>query len=336
MSTLLSIGMLLGGLALVFYGANFLTDGASSIARRMQVSALVIGLTVVAIGTSTPELAVSLSSAIQGKEGIALGNVLGSNIFNILNILGITAIITPLRVGKSTLYAEIPIVFVISTTLILLANDTLLHNSTINSLDHGDGLVLLFFFFLFMCYTFYIARKKGTKGKDATQQPDSNAPQIKIYGWWLSIGMVIGGLVMLIVGGNLFTEGASAIARALGVSESVIGLTLVAVGTSVPELATSIVAARKGEVDMAIGNIVGSNIFNIALILGTTATIRPIETGGITLLDYGVMLLAVVLLFLFTLFYGKREIKRLEGVALLSVYIIYTVWLILQETSYLA
>ena len=226
--------------------------------------------------------------------------------------------------------------FVISTTLILLANDTLLHNSTINSLDHGDGLVLLLFFFLFMCYTFYIARKKGTKGKDATQQPDSNAPQIKIYGWWLSIGMVIGGLVMLIVGGNLFTEGASAIARALGVSESVIGLTLVAVGTSVPELATSIVAARKGEVDMAIGNIVGSNIFNIALILGTTATIRPIETGGITLLDYGVMLLAVVLLFLFTLFYGKREIKRLEGVALLSVYIIYTVWLILQETSYLA
>ena len=330
MSTLLSIGMLLGGLALVFYGANFLTDGASSIARRMQVSALVIGLTVVAIGTSTPELAVSLSSAIQGKEGIALGNVLGSNIFNILNILGITAIITPLRVGKSTLYAEIPIVFVISTTLILLANDTLLHNSTINSLDHGDGLVLLLFFFLFMCYTFYIARKKGTKGKDATQQPDSNAPQIKIYGWWLSIGMVIGGLVMLIVGGNLFTEGASAIARALGVSESV------AVGTSVPELATSIVAARKGEVDMAIGNIVGSNIFNIALILGTTATIRPIETGGITLLDYGVMLLAVVLLFLFTLFYGKREIKRLEGVALLSVYIIYTAWLILQETSYLA
>ena len=333
MSTLLSIGMLLGGLALVFYGANFLTDGASSIARRMQVSALVIGLTVVAIGTSTPELAVSLSSAIQGKEGIALGNVLGSNI---LNILGITAIITPLRVGKSTLYAEIPIVFVISTTLILLANDTLLHNSTINSLDHGDGLVLLLFFFLFMCYTFYIARKKGTKGKDATQQPDSNAPQIKIYGWWLSIGMVIGGLVMLIVGGNLFTEGASAIARALGVSESVIGLTLVAVGTSVPELATSILAAKKGEVDMAIGNIVGSNIFNIALILGTTATIRPIETGGITLPDYGVMLLAVVLLFLFTLFYGKREIKRLEGVALLSVYIIYTVWLILQETSYLA
>ena len=143
MSTLLSIGMLLGGLALVFYGANFLTDGASSIARRMQVSALVIGLTVVAIGTSTPELAVSLSSAIQGKESIALGNVLGSNIFNILTILGVTAIITPLRVGKSTLYAEIPMVFVISIALILLANDTLLHNSTINSLDHGDGLELL-------------------------------------------------------------------------------------------------------------------------------------------------------------------------------------------------
>ena len=158
MSTLLSIGMLLGGLALVFYGANFLTDGASSIARRMQVSALVIGLTVVAIGTSTPELAVSLSSAIQGKEGIALGNVLGSNIFNILNILGITAIITPLRVGKSTLYAEVPMVFVISIALILLANDTLLHNSTINSLDHGDGLVLLLFFFLFNPKIFFQRR----------------------------------------------------------------------------------------------------------------------------------------------------------------------------------
>lgn len=336
MSTLLSIAMLLGGLVLIFYGANFLTDGASSIARRMQVSALVIGLTVVAIGTSTPELAVSLSSAIHGKESIALGNVLGSNIFNILAILGVTAIITPLRVGKSTLYAEIPMVFIFSISLILLANDAVVHSATVNSLDRIDGLVLLFFFALFMCYTIYIARKKGTKEMDEAHQPDGDAPKIKVYNWWLSIVMVIGGLVMLVVGGNLFTEGASAIARALGVSESVIGLTLVAVGTSVPELATSIVAARKGEVDMAIGNIVGSNIFNIALILGTTATIRPIKSEGITLLDYGVMLLAVVLLFLFTLFYGKREIKRLEGAALLLVYITYTVWLILQETSTLA
>lgn len=219
-----------------------------------------------------------------------------------------------------------------SIVLIVLASDTLLQSGSINSVDRSDGIVLLLFFLLFMGYTFYIARKSILTEKETKDQPGNNTPQIKIYGWWLSIGMIVGGLVMLIVGGNLFTEGASAIARSLGVSESIIGLTLVAIGTSVPELATAIVAARKGEADMAIGNVVGSNIFNIIFILGLTATVRPIETAGITALDYGVMMLAVALLFIFTLFYGKREIKRLEGGILLFVYLAYTIWLVLQQT----
>ncbi len=331
MNLLISILMLLGGLALIYYGANFLTDGASSIARRMQVSGLVIGLTIVAVGTSTPELAVSLTSAIQGKESISLGNVVGSNIFNILAILGPVALISPLKVAKSTTYVEIPMLIIFSVILLILAQDTLFEGSAgADVISRGDGIILLLLFFMFISYTFYIARKSIREEKALkTESPD--APKIKVYGWGLSILMVLGGLAMLVFGGNTFTIGASDIARALGVQEAIIGLTLVAFGTSVPELATSIIAARKGHADMAIGNIVGSNIFNTIFILGITATVLPIPTQGITAFDFGVMMLATILLFMFTLFYGKREIKRLEGFILLATYLAYTTWLVAQQ-----
>ncbi len=323
--------MLLGGLALIYYGANFLTDGASSIARRMQISGLVIGLTIVAIGTSTPELAVSLTSAIQGKASIALGNVVGSNIFNILAILGLVALISPIKVAKSTTYVEIPMLLVISTALLVLAQDSIFGGATdMDSLCQGDGIVLLLLFAMFIGYTFYIAHK-GMQEEKALNTELPEAPRIKVYGWGLSVLMVLGGFAMLIVGGNVFTQGASEIARALGVQEAIIGLTLVAIGTSVPELATSVIAARKGHTDMAIGNIVGSNIFNATFILGISSAVHPIATAGITTFDFGIMMLATILLFVFSLLYGKLELKRIEGFILLAIYVAYTTWLVVQQ-----
>lgn len=319
---LFSIAILLVGLAMIYYGANFLTDGASSIAKKMRVSTLVIGLTVVAMGTSAPELAVSLTSALGGKSDIAIGNVVGSNIFNILVILGITAMILPLSVSKSTTKVEIPMVVFFSLLCTILCSDVLLRRGAENIIDRVEGLILLGFFVLFMLYTMYIARREGEEA-----QQDFG---IKEYPWWLALIMIVGGLAMLVFGGRFFTNGASDIARSLGVSEAVIGLTLVAFGTSVPELATSIIAARKGQVDMAIGNVVGSNLFNLLLILGATATIQPIRISGISYLDYGVMILSSVLLFFFTLYFGQRKILRWEGGLLFAVYVGYTLLLLYQ------
>lgn len=322
MSMWLSILLLLAGLAMIFYGANLLTDGASSIAKRMRVTPLVIGLTVVAMGTSAPEMAVSLTSAISGKSDISLGNVVGSNIFNILAILGLTALVKPLKVATTTTRVEIPVVILLTIITSVLCLDTMVNGASINVIDRSEGMVLLAFFILFMAYTMFIARRE--------EESAENALEIKQYPIWLSIVMLLGGLALLIFGGRFFTNGASDIARWLGVSEAVIGLTLVALGTSVPELATSLVAARKGQVDMAIGNVVGSNIFNLLFILGTTAVVKPIGISGITLVDYGTMLLAVVLLYLFTICFGHRKILRLEGLVLLLCYIAYNTFLVLR------
>ncbi|MBB6276605.1 calcium/sodium antiporter [Porphyromonas circumdentaria] len=318
----LSVLLLLAGLAMIFYGANLLTDGASSIAKRMRVTPLVIGLTVVAMGTSAPEMAVSLTSAIGGKSDIALGNVVGSNIFNILAILGLTALVKPLKVATTTTRVEIPVVILLTLVVSILCLDTLVNGASVNMIDRSEGFVLLSFFILFMAYTMFIARRE--------EPSEENAPEIKQYSLWLSILMVLLGLTFLALGGRFFTNGAADIARALGVSEAVIGLTLVALGTSIPELATSLVAARKGQVDMAIGNVVGSNIFNLLFILGTTAVIKPITISGITLMDYAAMLLAVVLLYLFTICFGQRKILRLEGLVLLLCFVAYNVFLVLR------
>lgn len=319
---ILSILLLIAGLAMIVYGANFLTDGASSIAKRMNISPLVIGLTVVAMGTSTPELAVSLSSAVAGKSDIALGNVVGSNIFNILGILGITALIKPLRVAGTTTKVEIPLLVLVTAVASVLCLDMLIDGASANMIARAEGLVLLAFFALFMAYTMYIARRESDNSE--------NAPVVKQFSTLLSVVMILGGLGLLVLGGNFFTKGASDIARALGVSEAVIGLTLVAVGTSVPELATSLVAARKGQVDMAIGNVVGSNIFNLLFILGATSLVQPIAISGITLVDYAVMFLAAVLLYMFTLCFGQRRILRWEGLLLLLCYVIYNASLLLR------
>lgn len=314
----MDIVCLLGGLVLILLGANYLTDGASSLAKRFKISDLVIGLTVVAFGTSAPELAVSLSSAIKGSADIAIGNVVGSNMFNTLMIVGCTAFFAPIIVTRNTLLKEIPLCILASVALLAISNDMLLDKQPLDMVSRTDGFLLLLFFIIFMVYTFSIARQHG----------DEEAEEVKQIPLWLSLIYIIGGLAALVFGGNIFVDGATGIARSLGVSESVIGLTLVAGGTSLPELATSVVAALKKNPEMAIGNVVGSNLFNIFLVLGASATITPLNLIGITNFDLLSLVIASVILWFFGVFYKKRTITRVEGTILVVCYIAYTATLI--------
>jgi cation:H+ antiporter len=312
---------LLGGLVLILLGANYLTDGASSLAKKLKVSDLVIGLTVVAFGTSAPELAVSISSALKGSADIAIGNVVGSNMFNTLMIVGCTAFFAPIMVTKNTLLKEIPLCILAAIALLAICNDINLDNQPFDMISRTDGILLLLFFIIFMVYTFSIAR----------QNSDEEAEEVKQIPLWLSFIYIIGGLAALVFGGNIFVDGATGIARSLGVSESIIGLTLVAGGTSLPELATSVVAALKKSPEMAIGNVVGSNLFNIFLVLGASASITPLHLIGITNFDLLALIVACILLWLFGVFYKKRTITRIEGSILVICYVAYTITLIIMS-----
>ena len=303
----MDIVLLIGGLLLILVGANALTDGAASVAKRFNISSLVIGLTIVAFGTSAPELTVSVVSALKGSSDIAIGNVVGSNIFNALMIVGCTAAIVPISVTKGTLSKEIPLCVLASIVLFICANDVLINGASHNSISSSDGMLLLCFFAIFLGYTFAIAHNREENGEST----------IKIMPIWKASLFIIGGLA-----------GASGIARGLGVSESIIGLTLVAGGTSLPELATSVVAALKKNPEMAIGNVIGSNLFNIFFVLGCSATITPMNIQGITNLDLGVMIGSCVLLYIFGLFFKKRTITRPEGILLIACYIAYITYLI--------
>lgn len=306
------------GLILILWGANALTDGASSVAKRFNVSDLVIGLTIVAFGTSAPEFIISLFAAIKGSSDIAIGNIIGSNIFNILIILGITAMITPLHIAKSTLYKEIPFALLASIVLYICANDSLINKDPINIISRTDGLILLCFFLIFIAYTLAIAhnREEGSVSKQISR--------------WKSF-FIIFGLVALIGGGNLFVDGASGLARDLGIKESIIGLTLVAGGTSLPELATSLTAAFKKKPGMAIGNVIGSNLFNIFFVLGCSASIRPLPVGNITPLDFYILIGSSLLLWLTGKFFGKRTINRAEGAVMTACFIAYITYLIIKQ-----
>jgi len=312
---------LLGGLVLILLGANFLTDGASSLAKKLNVSDLVIGLTVVAFGTSAPELAVSISSALKGSADIAIGNVVGSNMFNTLMIVGCTAFFAPIIVTKNTLLKEIPLCILAAIALLAICNDMLLDGQPLDMVSRTDGILLLLFLVIFMVYTFSIAKNNSNE----------EAEEVKQIPLWLSLIYIIGGLTALVIGGNIFVDGASGIARTLGVGESIIGLTLVAGGTSLPELATSVVAAMKKSPEMAIGNVVGSNLFNIFLVLGSAATITPLHLIGITNFDLLSLVVAGVLLWLFGVFYKQRTITRLEGFILVICYMAYTIALIIMS-----
>ncbi len=440
----MNILLLIGGLILILLGANGLTDGAASVAKRFRIPPIVIGLTIVAFGTSAPELTVSVSSALKGSADIAIGNVVGSNIFNTLMIVGCTALFAPIVITRNTLRKEIPLCILSSIVLLICANDAFLDKAPENILNRVDGLLLLCFFLIFMGYTFAIASKPVTMEQQAEHPVIEEETEIKslpwwqsilyiigglaalIYGgqlfvdgatgiarnlgvsesiigltlvassivllicandafldkapenilnrvdgllllcfflifmgytfaiaskpvtmeqqaehpvieeeteikslpWWQSILYIIGGLAALIYGGQLFVDGATGIARNLGVSESIIGLTLVAGGTSLPELATSIVAALKKNPEIAIGNVIGSNLFNIFFVLGCSASITPLHLSGITNFDLFTLVGSGILLWLFGLFFAKRTITRIEGAIMILCYVAYTVVLI--------
>ena len=320
--------LLIGGLILILLGANGLTDGAASVAKRFRIPPIVIGLTIVAFGTSAPELTVSVSSALKGSADIAIGNVVGSNIFNTLMIVGCTALFAPIVITRNTLRKEIPLCILSSIVLLICANDVFLDKAPENILNRVDGLLLLCFFVIFMGYTFAIASKPVTTEQQAEHPVIEEETEIKSLPWWQSILYIIGGLAALIYGGQLFVDGATGIARNLGVSESIIGLTLVAGGTSLPELATSIVAALKKNPEIAIGNVIGSNLFNIFFVLGCSASITPLRLSGITNFDLFTLVGSGILLWLFGLFFAKRTITRIEGGIMILCYVAYTVVLI--------
>jgi cation:H+ antiporter len=315
---ILSVVCLVIGLVLVILGADWLTKGASGIARRFGISELVIGLTIVALGTSLPELVISLGSALKGSPGLALGNVLGSNIFNGLLILGITAIITPIYFSEKMLSREIPFNLLATVALILVSGNILLGEANGGFITLNGGLLLLCFLLVFIRYTFSIANDG--------EESDCEAP--------ITIGkailFIVAGLAGLIFGGNLFVDGATEFARMCGLSEAVIGITIVSAGSSLPELAVSVNAARKGNVGIALGNVLGSNILNIFFILGCCATITPVSLNGFSPVDFYVLLFSSLLIYIVTRFGGKAVIKRIEGVILVAVYIAYTTYLIMN------
>ena len=312
----MDILLLIVGLGLILAGANFLTDGSAAVAQRLRVPEFIIGLTIVAVGTSTPELVVSVLSAIAGKSDVAIGNVVGSNIFNVFVILGICALIRPLPLTRSTIRRDIPIGMVVSLLLFVLASDALLHLGPTDRLGRGDGILMLILYVALMWYTIHAAGRTEEAPAEGTKAPMAA---------WLAAVMIVGGLAGLVFGGELFLDSATALARQLGVSESVIAITLVAGGTSLPELASSVVSLVKGKADMALGNVIGSNIANILLILGLSATINPLTMGGITTTDLAVVILTSLLLFLTAFTFRRRAVDRWEGVIFLVIYALY-IW----------
>lgn len=313
---MLGIVIFVIGLAFVIKGADFLVDGASSLARRLGVSDLAIGLTVVAFGTSLPELVVNLAAVLQHKPELAIGNVTGSNICNILLILGTASLFCPLGVQKNTTWKEIPFSLLAGVLLLVMASDRWLDGASQNVISRTDGFGLLALFAIFLAYIAGMARDLP----EVVQQGEH-----AIYPAGKSLVLLAAGLVFLIAGGRLVVLGAVQVAMALGLTESFVAVTLVAVGTSLPELATSVVAAYKKKADIAIGNVVGSNIFNIFLILGISSVTRQIPVPDDLRLSLYVGVLAVVLLLVFLLIGRRHTLQRWQGVALLAVYAIYLI-----------
>lgn len=315
--------VLIVGLALILYGANLLTDGSAALAQRFGVSEFVIGLTVVAIGTSMPELVVSVVSALRGSADMAVGNVVGSNLFNTLLIIGITALISPLPLFGRNLWRDVPFGILAAAILWIMTADALFFG-TDGRISRIEGLVLFGCFVGFIFYTIYSSRSEAS-----VPETDGRVqPRKKII--WILLS-VVGGLAGLIWGGNLFLDSAVSIARKLGVSDSVIAITLMAGGTSLPELAACGVAAVKGKAQMAMGNVIGSNISNIFLILGVSATITPLQLGDILPFDILMLVISSALLFVAAFTFKKKEVDRIEGLLFILLYVAYIVWLMKRD-----
>ncbi|HNP07958.1 MAG TPA: calcium/sodium antiporter [Cyclobacteriaceae bacterium] len=320
----IQIILLLAGFVILVKGADFLVGGSSSIAKKFNISNLAIGLTVVALGTSTPELIVSVISAINGKSDAAFGNIIGSNNFNLLFILGVSGLIYPLVVQRNTIKYEVPISLMAASVMLLLVNDQFFTKGASMELSRGESMILLIGFGLFLLYVY-----RSMSG--ATDLDEGG--KIKIYSTWISIGLVIAGLAMLVGGGKLVVDNAIAIAHHAGLSERIIGLTILAAGTSLPELATSSVAAYRKNTDIAIGNVVGSNIFNVLFILGTTGLIHPVSYNKALNFDVYILMASTVLLMVFMFTLGRRQLDRWEAFILLAGYVTYTIFLIGTENT---
>lgn len=326
--TLLNIGFIIIGVALVIWGADRLTEGASSLARGMRVPEIVIGLTIVAAGTSAPELFVSLVSALKGTSDLAVGNVIGSNIFNTLLIVGCSAAVAPIAVAPDTVKKDIPFAIVASLLFFILCFDDMSSPHLWgNEISRQDGLILLVGFMAFMFYTFRMAINSGQLKLREEELGVEPVKEPRDYSHlWRNLTWIVVGLVCLIGGSNLFVDSATYVAHRFGIRQSIVGLTIVAGGTSLPELATSVVAAYKGRSAIAIGNVIGSNVFNILLILGVTAVIHPLRIMGITIVDLMTMLISIGLMWLFAI--TKYYVSRREGWVLILTFVGYMAWLL--------
>ncbi|MCA9328386.1 calcium/sodium antiporter [Candidatus Saccharibacteria bacterium] len=320
----LNIVFLLAGFVALIFGADFLVKGAASIAKKFHISTLVIGLTVVAFGTSMPELTVGVTAALRNSTDIVLGNVIGSNIANILLILGICALVQPLIVKSTTVWKEIPLALAGMGLIFVEANDSLFDNIPSNAITRTDGVSLLVLFVIFMYYIFGLARN------DRDAKASAESTKIQTYSTSLSVVYAFIGFGLLVLGGSLLVDNAVGIAEKAGLSQSLIGLTVVAIGTSLPELATSLIATIKGQNDIAIGNVIGSNIFNTFWILGASSSVAPLPVAANGSIDIAVGVAATLGLFIFMFVNGRHRLNRIEGLVFVLAYFAYMGFLIKQ------
>lgn len=338
------------GLALIIGGANILTDGASAVARRFKVSDLVIGLTIVAIGSSTPDLVVAITSTLEHKSQLAVGDVVGANLFDILIVVGIVALMRPLRPSRTMLNQDFPMLLISSAALFFCADDTIIDGSPANLMDRTDGLMLLCLFSIFMWNTFLAAKSPVNPAPPISPVPHVNpvpsSPPVppvnpvknnptrylqslmSRYLWFAAL-CVVAGLAALVIGGNWLVDGASGIARLLGMSEALIGLTIVAFCGAAPDLATAVTATLKGKQGIAMGSVIGGCIINVFLVLGLSATIMPLDASGFDFVDFGTLLLGSVLLLLFSRILTPGRITRWQGILLILLYVAYMLHTIL-------
>lgn len=328
MTLIYSVLFIIVGIILLVIGSDKMVDGASSLAKRIGISEIIIGLTIVAFGTSAPELVVNLSSVYTGSTDIAVGNIIGSNIVNIFIILGLSALFTPIIVGKTLIYKDIPFAILSSVTVFVLGVDTYFKNINANDfvgLDRSDGIILLLFFIIFL---YYIFSEAFSNRKNNIKDVLGDVKQVEVLSKYKSIFFIVIGLTFLIIGGKLVVDGAIDVARFFGISEMLIGLTIIAIGTSLPELFTSVTAARKGNSDIAISNVVGSSIFNVFFILGVTASISNLPINISNIFDMFVNILASVLIFVFLYIGVKNRIDRWQGFIFVLFYIFYVLYII--------
>lgn len=321
MEILKSAAILVIGFVLLIKGADFFVEGSSSVAKKFNVPSLIIGMTIVAMGTSLPELAVSVTAAITGNNTLAVSNVSGSNIFNLMVVCGACALFAPLTIEKNTLMKEFPFSIVCAGLLVVLGFIGM-------KLGRVDGIILLVIFVAYLFWMIYSAKKARSEGDKFETEEEEMAEEIKILPMWKCLLYIVGGMIAIKFGGDFVVNGASSIAAGFGLSQTLIGLTIVALGTSLPELVTSIVAARKNEVDMALGNVIGSNIFNILLILGVAAAISPVTFIMENIIDIIILIIMSTVVWIFA--WTSKKINRKEGIIMLLVYVVYMVYICIR------